>query len=103
MNRKIKNEQIFNEFSQIFKDIEASDKGRTQFFNQQSYGIFPENPDDYYLKLLDGKKWFDWQIQEYISLYLSDDWWGWYQIVEDYRGKEWMIPLLFPWRYKLGL
>lgn len=95
---KNKNERIFKKFSQINVNVEPTEIGREQFFNQQSFGIHPKDPDPYFIRLLNGKKWFDWQIQEYMSLYLSNEWWGWYTIFKDYKNEQWLIPKLFPWR-----
>lgn len=95
--KKIKNEEIFFKFSQNFKTAQPNNIGKEQFFNKQSYGVTPNKPDSYYLRLIDGKKWFDWQIQEYIELYLSEEWWGWEQIINDYKNDLWLLPKMFPW------
>lgn len=96
---KIKNEKLFLKFSQV--NAEVSEKGRKQFFEHQSYGEKPKDPDPYYLRLSNGKKWFDFQIQEYLTLYDTQEWWGWYSIVNDYlqnKDETWILPYLFPWR-----
>jgi len=106
---KIKKEALFCNFAIV--TAEPNDKGREQFFERQTYGVEPENPDPYYIMLTEGQKWFDWQVQEYVKLYLCDEWWGWDTIIRDYLfswdeeskkcvrdDRTWILPYLFSWK-----
>ena len=76
---------------------EPSITGREQFYYWESEGTIPNSPNPFFLRLQDGKKWFNWQINEYRSLYLTDDWFGWEQLKEDWKGNESILRLLFKW------
>ena len=82
---------------------EPSEEGRRQFLEYETNGISPEHPDPFYLRLSDGKKWFDWQNTELRSLYHSEEWWGWYTLYEDYRKVDelWILEKLTKWGRKV--
>ena len=69
---KIKNEKLFvemyKEFSLNNELFEQSDLGRLQFYEHQSFGKIPKEPDSYYSILVSGKKSFDFLTKEYLDL-----------------------------------
>lgn len=87
-------------FAGSLKTVEPNDLGRQQFFDYQTKGIKPENPDKYYEKLKDGKKWFDWQVSEYHQSYVkgTDGWFGLIQLWVDWKGERYLLPHLLKWR-----
>jgi hypothetical protein len=62
--------------------------GLEQFHNYESRGLVPEQPDPYFARLLDGKKWWEWSLNEYAKLYESNEWPGWLQLEQDFAGDE---------------
>jgi len=71
--KKVKNEKLF---VKIYKEtslndelFEPSDLGRLQFYEHQSFGKIPEEPDSYYSILVSGKNSFDFLTKEYLDLY----------------------------------
>lgn len=74
-----------------------TDRGRNQFWEQQSKGITPTEPDDYYLRLIAGKTAFDFLTSEYRQIYLNGEWWGFYLLWQDWEGERWILPLLCAW------
>lgn len=61
-----------------------TDIGLRQFFDFESRGIQPERPDPYFTHLLNGKRWWEWTINEYAVIYLTEEWPGWAAIEEDF-------------------
>lgn len=63
----------------------ANDVGLDQFFVFESTGKKPAIPDRYFTHLLDGKKWWEWTLNEYADSYFSlTDWWGWHLLALDF-------------------
>lgn len=62
--------------------------GLAQFHAYESRGVRPADPDPYFRRLLDGKKWWEWTVNAIAETYLTDDWWGWAQFEQDYAGDE---------------
>ena len=56
------------------RDAIPTEEGRKQFFDMQSRGIEPRNPDDYYLRLMRGKWCFDFLTSEYRNMYMAGEW-----------------------------
>lgn len=94
---KIKNENIFLFFSKKI-NAEPTNTGKKQFYEHQSFGTKPEEPDQYYKKLMHGKRMFDLQLQEYKKLYFCNEWWGWHAIVNDWKDSISILWHLFPWK-----
>jgi hypothetical protein len=101
---KIKNEKIFVRFADkddrmggSFRDVQPSEIGRMQFFDLQSKGIKPSDPDPYFNKLMVGKTGFDFICSEYRKMYLSGEWWGFDLLWEDWEGERWVLPRLCSW------
>lgn len=92
---KIKHEKLFLKFTRF--PSERTEEGREQFFENQSHGVFPSEPDLYYLCLIDGKEVFDLQCSELQQMYQKNEWWGWYQLWVDWEGERWIIPHLCKW------
>jgi hypothetical protein len=77
--------------------VPPSDEGRLQFFEYESFGKTPVEPDPYFLCLQEGKKWFSVQQEEVRRSYLSWEWWGWYQYWVDWEGERWVLKYLMSW------
>lgn len=92
---KIKNEKLFVIFSRL--SSESTEEGRKQFYENQSHGVCPTEPDSYYLCLIDGKEVFDMQCSELQQMYQKGEWWGWYQLWIDFEDSRWVIPHLCKW------
>lgn len=101
---KVKHEEIFIRFcSEHLDDIEPTEIGRQQFYEYQSVGKQPINPDDYYIKLTSGKTSFDLLVREYQQGYINKDdrWFGLLQLWIDWEGERYILPHLLKWRKKL--
>lgn len=61
-----------------------TERGLRQFHRFESLGETPAQPDPYYEHLVDGKRWWEWTLNSYAELYLTDDWPGWAQLEEDF-------------------
>ena len=79
--------------------------GRLQFFEDQSLGIKPKNPDLYYLQLDSGKCNFDITTrtmqQEYIKSLSPNGgitgWFGWASLKSDWIENQWVLPYILKW------
>ncbi len=96
---KIKNEKLFVFFSH--QKLKPTEKGREQFFKEQSIGVSPENIDSYYLLLTKGKENFDFLCREYQQMYIKGEWWGFLQLWEDWKGNRWILKSLCKWHKKV--
>jgi len=65
-------------------------------------GQVPENPDTYYHQLRQGKNKFDLLCSEYQQLYEKGEWWGFYQLWQDWGERRWVLKYLCSW-YKGNL
>jgi hypothetical protein len=79
------------------KSVLPNDIGRQQFFEFQSFGKRPEQPDKYYEKLVKGKEKFDYIVSEYQKMYRNGEWWGLYQVWLDWKEERWLLPYLLSW------
>ena len=59
--------------------------GLQQFYERESKGREPGEPDPYFLRLCNGKKWWEWTVNEYAALYSTSEWPGWRQLEDDFR------------------
>lgn len=50
----------------------------------ESRGVKPPRPHPYFESLLNGKKWWEWQLNEIAATYGTGDWWGWATLEQDY-------------------
>lgn len=77
---------------------EPTERGRKQFFDQETYGRQPEGePDPFYLCLINGKKWFNVQQSSIRDSYGTWEWWGFYQYWVDWKGNRWVLRHLMSW------
>lgn len=76
---------------------EPTDKGRQQFYNAETFGELPTDPDPFYVCLSQGKKWFSVQQEMIRDTYLTWEWWGWYQYWLDWKGDRWVLKHLMSW------
>jgi hypothetical protein len=86
---------LYRKFSP--KNVEPTERGRQQFFEWQSYGAYPDNPDPYFLSLDEGRKWFHVQQTTIKDSYLTWEWWGWYCYWVDWKGERWVLRHLMAW------
>jgi hypothetical protein len=115
---KRKHEVLYVEWSKL--SCPPTDIGREQFKQWESNGTIPEEPDEFFLVLQNGKKWFDWQLNDckkqwddhvqyqidYVEWLRSDRskpfdkidfWWGWESWRRDWEGEFWKMKELFRW------
>lgn len=62
-----------------------TDAGLKQFFEYESYGKMPDDPDPYFMALLNGKKWWEWTLNFYAERFHCGDWPGWYILAFDFK------------------
>ncbi len=63
----------------------ATEIGLKQFFDWESTGKKPDVPDRYFVHLLDGKRWWEWTLNEYADSYFDmTDWSGWHALALDF-------------------
>lgn len=74
--------------------------GLAQFFAFESQGIEPAEPSPYFVRLLNGKRWWEWQLNEMARTYGTDEWWGWATIEDDWRNDPRAVRQL---RQRIGL
>jgi len=60
---KIKHEEVFVELSEARIAVAPSERGRLQFFNWTTHGEVPQQPDDYFCVLREGKNALDSQVR----------------------------------------
>lgn len=53
--------------------------------------------DEYFFVLMDGKDTFDLLTSEYRKMYYNGEWWGWVTLLEDWKGREWILKYLVSW------
>jgi hypothetical protein len=80
--------------------LQENRTGHEQFYRHETSGELPESPDVYYRQLRIGKKSFDLLCREYHQLYVKGEWWGFYQLWEDWKGSRWMLLYLCSWYKK---
>lgn len=66
--------------------VKPNDLGLKQFYDLESSGIRPTDPNPFFTLLLDGKRWWEWQLNEISNTYLTDDWWGWAIFEDEYKN-----------------
>lgn len=66
--------------------VRATLAGLLQFRNYESLGRWPGVPEPYFLLLWNGKRWWEWTVNEIAATYLTDGWWGWCRLAEDFAG-----------------
>ena len=79
------------------KSVLPTELGRQQFYEFQSLGKRPEQPDLYFKKLVEGKEKFDYIVSEYHKMYRKGEWWGLYQLWMDWKEERWLLPYLLSW------
>lgn len=86
----------------VFQDDCA---GLRQFIQQDSHGVVPDNPTPYYLRLKNGKEWYNWTRTETEKAFrgVSDSgvelfkWSGLRQLWEDWKGERWALREFLSW------
>ena len=83
MKKKTRHE--IDRFARI-SGIELDDVGVAQFRAWESTGRVPACPSATCIALRDGKKWWEWTLNEYAALYWTYEWPGWLQLWDDFRN-----------------
>lgn len=65
---------------------DRSEVGLAQFFAYESRGVWPVEPDAYFTRLWDGKRWWEWTLNEYAARRFTNEWPGWAQLEDDFAG-----------------
>jgi len=81
---KAKTKYEYMRYARIGGSKNKTKIGERQFIEYESTGKFPEQPDSYFNCLLDGKKWWEWTLNEFASLYGKWEWPGWLQLEQDF-------------------
>ena len=95
--KKVKNEKVFTYFASKELDCIPTETGREQFYEKQSNGITPENPDQYYTFLMFGKQSFDFLSREYQQMYFNGEWWGWLTMWFDWKDNWDILKKVCSW------
>lgn len=75
---------------------ERSEEGLRQFLAYESRGIRPESPDPYFTRLLNGKKWWEWTIEQYRTAFKTGvDWFGFYTYRRDFKNDHRGFNMIF--------
>jgi hypothetical protein len=62
-----------------------TESGLRQFHHFESTGEQPASPDPYFLRLWNGKKWWQWTVKNLAELYGTAEWPGWLQLEHDFK------------------
>lgn len=62
--------------------------GLRQFYEKESNGIDPDKPDPYYVRLVEGKKWWEWTVNFIAESWGTMHWDGWVKLAEDFKDDE---------------
>lgn len=79
------------------KEVEPTEIGRQQFYEWETYGTIPKEPDGFCQCLMEGKKSFNILVESIRETYLTWEWWGWYQYWVDWKGNRWMLKYIMSW------
>lgn len=75
-------------FDRILRPIVVprSDEGIRQFHAFESRGVRPTHPAPFFTHLCDGKKWWEWTLNEFAASYSKQDgsWFGWAHLEESF-------------------
>src|SRR5438552_2243084 len=72
-------------FERCCDGVSETPLGLQQFYDYESTGKQPSHPDPYFNRLLDGKRWWEWIVNQYRDLYFTNEWPGWLCLEEDFR------------------
>ena len=78
----------FKACSRQEKPPQGSRVGLSQFHAYESRGVFPSDPDPFFQRLLHGKRWWEWTLNQYGALFFTNEWPGWALLEQDFRGDE---------------
>lgn len=81
----------------VKKQVNPNELGRRQAFYFLSCGARPKNPDEYFLRLMEGRKWFNVTQAMIKETWGTFEWWGWYQYWVDWKGERWVLKYLMSW------
>lgn len=72
-------------FERCQDGVPRSKVGLSQFLSRESTGGNPAKPDPYFIRLLNGKKWWEYTVNQYAAQYGTWEWPGWKCLEEDFR------------------
>ncbi len=72
-------------FERCCSGVERSEAGLRQFHRYESTGVLVGEVDLYCRRLMDGKSWWEWTVNEYAGLYGTFEWPGWLVLSCDFR------------------
>ncbi len=78
-------------------DKEPTERGRQQFYNYESHGKYPDEPDPFFMTLQHGKKSFHILQTTLKESYGTFEWYGLYCYWLDWKGERWVLKYLFSW------
>lgn len=92
--------------------MKPNEVGRKQFYDFQTDGTHRlivmditrerrKELDDYFWVLFEGKESFDLLVSEYRNMYNKGEWWGFSQLMEDWKEHPWLIKHLCKWHENL--
>src|SRR5271165_603172 len=82
MNKKFLTE--VDRFARCMDGAKETQIGLKQFHEYESKGIYPDIPDPYFTRLLNGKKWWEWTLNFMAETYCTWEWYGWYGYAKDF-------------------
>lgn len=97
--QRTEQEELYSFFSS--KNCEPNEVGRRQFYEWETYGTVPKDPDKFFLCLTEGKKSFNILVDSIRETYLTWEWMGWYSYWEDWKGRRWMLKHIMSWHNNL--
>lgn len=99
--------RLYFHSSGIYPELVFQDdcEGLRQFIRQDSHGVVPHKPERYYLRLKNGKEWYNWTRTETEKAFrgVSDSgvelfrWPGLMQLWEDWKGERWALREFLSW------
>jgi hypothetical protein len=90
----------------IYSDYpcEPTEKGRKQFYDYETHGEKPTEPDPFYKCLENGKKWFsvdqDSIRKSFLTMFRKNppwEWNGYWCYWKYFEGERWILRYLFAW------
>jgi hypothetical protein len=66
--------------------VDRDPLGLHQFFEFESCGVRHENPSPYMVRLLNGKRWWEWTVNSIAQTYGTDEWQGWAVLEQDFKN-----------------
>lgn len=73
-----------------------TEEGVRQFMAYESKGVEPDHPDPYFTRLLNGKRWWEWTVEQYRDSWKNRaDWFGFLTYRRDFKNDHRGFRMLF--------